>query len=274
MEQIRENIFVETDFLGCNPGFVVTSQGIVMVDTPQKPSQAHEWGKEIQGHGDVRYIIITDHHVDHVLGSRFFNGDVVTHEGTMKQLTAEGRLRFSKEWLRFVEPESEPAIESYEIRLPTITYSHKMSLFVGEEVFELYHICGHTGYETIVYLPSQKVLFTGDNVCTVGIPTLRESYPRKWFEALSFMEDLDFTTLVPGHGKIGTKESLRTFRNEFQALCDEVQERIARGCTRDEVIGQVSYEDHVHAEYPPSEKFALHVKMSIGRLYDEFTGAR
>ncbi|MFH1242285.1 MAG: MBL fold metallo-hydrolase [Pseudomonadota bacterium] len=74
MERVRDNIYVETDFVGCNLGFVVTSKGIVMIDTPQKPTDALEWKKEIQKHGEVIYIINTDHHQDHALGNFFYEG--------------------------------------------------------------------------------------------------------------------------------------------------------------------------------------------------------
>jgi cyclase len=86
MQRLKDNIYIETGFIGCNPGFVSTSEGVVMIDTPQKPSEAFEWRKEIQKHGQVRYIINTDHHRDHALGNTYFDGDIVMHEGTMEKL--------------------------------------------------------------------------------------------------------------------------------------------------------------------------------------------
>lgn len=60
MERIKENIFVETEFVGCNPGFVVTKEGVVMIDTPQRPDEAFRWRKEIQKYGEISYIIAGD----------------------------------------------------------------------------------------------------------------------------------------------------------------------------------------------------------------------
>lgn len=269
MERISENVYVETKFLGCNPGFVKYPGGVVMIDTPQKPSDAYVWRKEIAKYGPVVYIINTDHHADHALGNFFFEGDLVLHEGTMRKLLAPDRLEFSKNWLKFVEPQFEWLSEHYFIKKPKLTFTDRMNIDLGGEVFQLIHIHGHTENETIVYLPLQKVLFCGDNVCTVGIPALRESYPRQWLEALDLMESLEFEILVPGHGKIGDKDSLRHFRQELLDLFEEVENAIARGLSRDDVIREITYEDQVHAEYPPSEIFAKHVKMSIGRVYDE-----
>ena len=269
MERISKNVYVETEFLGCNPGFVNSLEGVVMIDTPQKPSDAYAWRKEIAKYGSVAYVINTDHHADHALGDFFFEGDLVLHEETTRKLLTSERLEFSKNWLKFVEPQFEWLSEHYFTKKPKFTFTDRMNISLGDEVFQLIHIRGHTQNETIVYLPLQKVLFCGDNVCTVGIPSLRESYPRQWIEAFDLMESLEFEILVPGHGKIGDRNSLKHFRKELIDLFDEVDDAIARGLSRDDVIREISYEDQVHAEYPPSEIFAQNVKMSIGRIYDE-----
>ena len=62
-----------------------------------------------------------------------------------------------------------------------------MTIDLCGEIFQVTHIHGHTEDETIVYLPNRKVLFSGDNVCTLGIPTLRESYPFQWLEAIDMI---------------------------------------------------------------------------------------
>ena len=73
MQQISDNVFVEIEkrgeydsMPGCNCGFVVTSEGIVMIDTPSRPGQAVKWREEIARRGELRYIINTEYHIDHV----------------------------------------------------------------------------------------------------------------------------------------------------------------------------------------------------------------
>jgi glyoxylase-like metal-dependent hydrolase (beta-lactamase superfamily II) len=145
-----------------------------------------------------------------------------------------------------------------------------MNLYLGEDQFELIHISGHTQDETIVYLPRQKVLFTGDNVCTLGIPNLSESSLQGWFEALKLMERLDIDVVVPGHGEVGNKDCIKTFHGELSSLLNRVKEKVEKGWTRDEVMAQVSYEDMIHRQYSPenSERSRRNVKSGIGRLYD------
>ena len=53
MQQLTKNVFVETGVRGCNHGFVKTACGIVMIDTPQKPTDALKWRDEIARHAGV-----------------------------------------------------------------------------------------------------------------------------------------------------------------------------------------------------------------------------
>jgi len=276
MEKIKDNIYVETEYLGCNPSFVVTSNGVVMIDVPgQKPFEALEWKKEIAKHGDVVYIINTDHHIDHCVGNYFFSGDIIVHEGTMKKLFAEDRVEGLKAFVKMIGPPSQFLVEIMErgyyfVKKPKFTYKDKMTIYLGEEMFELIPIQGHTEYETLVYMPRKKVLFAGDNVCTSGIPNMSESYPIEWLEALKAMEKMDIEVLVPGHGKIGNMDSIKQFRVELTSLVDRIKEKKDQGLRREDVVREVSYKDTVHAEYPStfSERFSNHIKNSVGRIYD------
>ncbi|MFC1916679.1 MBL fold metallo-hydrolase [Chloroflexota bacterium] len=88
MKQIITNVYTEDQFSvppnyrGCNPSFVVTSEGIVLIDTPFMPTDALKWRNEINTRGEVHYIINTDYHLDHVTGNFFFPGTVIAHEKT------------------------------------------------------------------------------------------------------------------------------------------------------------------------------------------------
>jgi len=275
LEKIKGNIYVETEYLGCNPSFVVTSSGIVMIDAPGlRPVDALAWKKEISKFGEVAYIINTDHHGDHTLGNYFFSGDLIQHEGTMKKLLADDRVEASKKYMRMFDPAYEPIVEHYFVKRPRFTYHDRMGFYFGGEAFELFHISGHTEDETLVYMPGKKVLFSGDNVCTIGIPNLSESFPLEWLKALDFVETLEIDVLVPGHGKIGNKDSIRQFRSQFVGLMDEIKGKIDQGWNREQIVKEVRYEDNIHRGYPPStfERFHQVMQQGIGRLYDVLTG--
>jgi cyclase len=272
MQEIKDRIYVETEFLGCNPSFVVTAGGIVMIDTPQRPDQALQWRKEIEKFGNIAYIINTDHHRDHALGNYYFGAETIMHEGTMKKLTAPENAELCKNWVKLLDPQSGPEIDHYCIRTPKFTYSNRMTLYLGEDIFELIHVRSHTADETLIFMPEKRVLFTGDTVCTNMIPSLHDSYPLEWLDALQFIEELDFEVLVPGHGNVGDRNSMKKFQNDLKALIEKAHELINRGWDREKLIQDLRYEDVVHSKYPSSLSayFQQNMAKNIGRLYDTF----
>lgn len=146
MQKITDNVYAETGFRGCNPGFVVTKEGVVMIDTPQMPPDAIAWRDEIAKHGPVCYLINTEPHGDHFTGNYFFEGTVVAHEGTRQAILAAS-VEQLKERIKQAAPESLPLLEGYSYRPPTITLSQRLTLYVGDHTFQLINHPGHTPYQ-------------------------------------------------------------------------------------------------------------------------------
>ena len=86
MRQLTSNVYVETEVRGCNHGFVTTSDGVVMIDSPHKPTDALKLKAEIAKHGQLRYIINTEPHGDHWTGNAFFDAPVIAHEGVRTRI--------------------------------------------------------------------------------------------------------------------------------------------------------------------------------------------
>ena len=83
MEPVTGNVFTTTKLRGCNPSFVTTSDGVVVVDTPQLPTKAVAMRAEAESRGPIRFLVNTEHHVDHIFGNYLFRGagTVVNHLG-------------------------------------------------------------------------------------------------------------------------------------------------------------------------------------------------
>ena len=82
LENVTPNIYTTTKLRGCNPSFVTTSDGVVHIDTPQLPTRAVAMRAAAESHGPIRYLINTEHHVDHIFGNYWFKGvPVVNHQG-------------------------------------------------------------------------------------------------------------------------------------------------------------------------------------------------
>ena len=93
IREIAPNVFVETEFHGANVGFIVTGEGVLLIDTPMLPTDARFWLAEIQRRTDqeILYILNTAHHRGHVIGNQHFPmATVVAHEFAWKNMKSYG----------------------------------------------------------------------------------------------------------------------------------------------------------------------------------------
>ena len=90
MQQLTKNVYVETGTRGCNHGFVTTSQGVVMIDTPQVPSHALKLREEVAKHCPVAYVFNTEPHPDHWTGNSFFEAPCIAHYGVRERILSSG----------------------------------------------------------------------------------------------------------------------------------------------------------------------------------------
>src|SRR5262245_57691381 len=100
MKQLTANVFVETELRGSNHGIVTTSDGIVMIDNPHKPSDALRLKADVERGDRVRYILNTEPHGDHWTGNAYFDVPVVAHEGVRTRIRPPTCRPTSRAWRR------------------------------------------------------------------------------------------------------------------------------------------------------------------------------
>ncbi len=267
MQKITDNVYAETGFRGCNAGFVVTSEGVVMIDTPQMPLDAIKWRDEIAKYGPVRYLINTEPHGDHFAGNYFFEGTVVAHEGTREAILATP-VEQLKERLQQTAPDNLPLMEGFSYRPPTITLSQRLTLYVGDHTFQLINMPGHTPYQVAVYIPEERVVFTSDNVFYKVQAWLHQSVPYEWLDSLKQLQELEVDVLVPGHGKPCDRSYIPEMSAFIQDWIDTVTASIKQGISLEEAQDKISLLDHYPME-AGSEPMGPQVqRMNVARLYE------
>lgn len=207
MRRISDHAFTEIYFWGCNPGFVATEDGVVMIDTPQQPIDAVRWRERMLEHGPIRCLINTEPHPDHILGNAYYPGVEVVAQSALKQryeesiptLTSPERL----EALKRADPDSVWLFghPSYPPNPPTRTFTDELTIRAGRHTFHCVHLPGHTRPQTAVHVPEERVLFTGDNIFCRTKTFIQEADPWEWLAALDWIERLDVDVIVPGHGE-------------------------------------------------------------------------
>ena len=273
MKKVSKKIFTRTDFHGCNPSFIVTEEGIILIDTPYLPTDALKWREEIKGYGGIRYIINTEHHPDHVLGNFFFEGAVISHYGTKENFGAKlDKMGEVLGRIRELDPEGVHLFEGgYSPNEPQIVFDNKLTLYMGNQIFELMHLPGHTPNQIAILVAKERVLFTGDNVVYRTRPFYHECKPKEWIKSLEYLKTMDFDVLIPGHGEVCTKKAIDEMILYHNELFEQIERAIKQGLGKEETIKKVRFDERMPLMDYQKKIGRKMDQMGIHRIYEELS---
>ena len=247
-------------------GCIITRDGLVMIDTPHKPSNAMTWKKEVESRGTVKYLINTESHDDHFTCDFFFQVPVVAQEKAREEIAA-AEVKMILDVIAQKDPAGFPLMKGYKKNVPSITFSDQLALYVGNHSFHLIHMPGHSAGQTSVLVPEERLVFTGDNVCYKIQGFLHEADPYAWLESIKKIEKLDVDYIVPGHGGVCDKSFLKEQTAFVQECIDKIKDALKKGWTREEAIARISFE-----RYPMDQGLEVFGKVllewSVGHMYD------
>lgn len=273
MKQLTKNVMVETGLRGSNHGLVTTSDGLVLIDGPHKPSDTLRLKAEIERRREpLRYILNTEPHGDHWTSNAYFDAPVVAHEGVRKRILETNMGEMLARVATF-GPEEPKLLEGYRPNAPVITFDTEMKLHVGDHTFRLVSMPGHTPYQAAVIVEEEGVVFTSDNIFCQCHTWLQEADPARWLQTLDSMRRLREETFVPGHGPVCDKRYLDEQGAFIQEWVEYVRSAVGRGMTRDECVAQLTAMTDRYPMDVGQDGMAPRVmQLNAGNLYDYATG--
>jgi cyclase len=281
MDQVTQNIFTETKLRGCNPSYVITTDGVVVIDTPQLPTKAVAMRKEAESHGVIRYVINTEHHVDHIFGNYWFKGiPVVHHQGVYDNFMVPtpdlDPYAYALEAVPTDDPEAGPIIPDRETYYADpnkgkIVFTGDLTLRVGGHTFELLHTPGHTPGQVAVYVPEERVVFTGDTIFCGCQTWLMTSNVDQWIDSLDRIRALDVDHVIPGHGPVTTIAYIHAQRATLLEWKAAVAVAVAKGWSREETMKRVSFADRWPVDIGQGYMMDHINTLNAGSLWDKFT---
>jgi glyoxylase-like metal-dependent hydrolase (beta-lactamase superfamily II) len=188
-----------------NAAFVVTRDGVLVVDALGSPVLARELLAEIRRitPAPVRYVVVTHYHADHIYGLQAFKdagATVIAHKDGQLYLnseTAELRLKASREELA-------PAVDASTRLVEADRWiDRRTALQLGGLDFVLQPAGpAHTPEDLVVWVPQLKLLIAGDLVFRGRVPFVGQADSGRWISALDTLLAFDAGTIVPGHGPV------------------------------------------------------------------------
>jgi len=282
MEQITPRVWTDTTQRGCNPNLLATSAGTVVIDTPQLPTKAVEWRRAAEERGPIRYVINTEHHVDHIFGNYWFRGagEIVHHQGVadnfMEVRPTLDSFAYALEAIPTDDPDGADLVPDRETYFAdpgraTIVFDQDLTLQVGDTTLYLIHTPGHTPGQIMVHVPQERVVFTGDTIFSECQTWLMNSCVTEWLAALDRIAALDVDWLLPGHGPVQKPSYVARQRANLTDWVSAVSDAIARGWTKEETVARVNFADRYPVDIGQGYMMDHIQTLNAGSLYDKLT---
>jgi len=283
-EQIADGVYYATvtrPGLGSNNVVVVNDTDVLVVDAGTSPAAARAFVDDIKKLTDkpIRYVVNSHWHYDHTAGNQIFGPDVqiiatdylyqmlattdVLHrepfltsqmttlsarvDALNGQIAAEANAQQKAALQKELADVQRIQQNNAEIKVapPTIHFSTKMVLNRGGREIDLLFLGrGHTGGDTVVYLPKERIVATGD-LMESRLAYMGDAFFSEWITTLEALKKLDFAVDLPGHGVPFTNKSLITAYQAYLAdLISQVTKLKAEGVSPDDAAKRVDLTAH------------------------------
>jgi cyclase len=272
MQEIARDVYVKLDYEGANVGCILTDTGAIVVDTPLIPADGKDWAARVARVTDkVLYVFNTDHHRAHILGNQYFDAPIIAHEVAWAEISnyKDTFIERTKNIFK-KKPEIAEQFDQVELKKPQITFTGRLILKKGGREIHFVYLGGHTPATSGVWLPSERVLFTGDVVVVGEHPSLGQSQSKEWLELLTRLRKMSLKHIVPGHGPLCNVEATEPVSEYIRTMRSKVRSQYRSGRTKSEaavVINQmIDYFPYRSGDKSFVEK---RIRAGISRVYDE-----
>jgi cyclase len=305
-EKIADGIYYATSSspmaTGGNHPIIISDRDVVLVDDGTTPAAARALLQDMKLITDkpVRWVVNTHFHYDHTDGNSVFGPDVeiigheyvrhaivdldVIHREPLKTALSNMPIQIDslKKQLGDVkDPGQRATLEKQlaatqadleELKMlkptpPTMTYSSKMTLHRGQREIQLLFLGrGHTQGDTVVFLPRERIVCTGD-LMESRLAYMGDAMFDEWVTTLDALKELDFDTVLPGHGVPFHEKSLITaYQGYLKDFMSKVAELRKQGLSAEETAQKVDLTSH-KADFPQIQGPGAEVR-GVRRMYE------
>lgn len=228
-----------TSKAGANAGFVISPDGVLVIDTFEDPAAAEAMLADIRQKTSepIRYVINTHYHIDHVSGNNVFikAGATILAQQNVRTWERTQNLKFFGP-----HPTTRQKELVANLGLPMVTYKDGITIWLGNREIIVRALEGHTGSDSTVIVPDAKVVFTGDIFWDHTLPNLIDANTREQIASNDvYLKDYPDYTFVPGHGEIGRASDVRAFRDYLITLRRDIADARTSGKTGSALVNSV-----------------------------------
>jgi glyoxylase-like metal-dependent hydrolase (beta-lactamase superfamily II) len=276
--QISEHAWAYTAEGDPNTGIIIGDDAVLVADTQATPSMAADVIRRIREVTDkpIKYVVLTHYHAVRVLGaSAYAPQQIIASQDTYDLIVERGEQDKASEIGRF--PRLFRNVETVPAGLtwPTITFTGAMTLWLGKLQVQLLQLGrGHTKGDTVVWLPQERALLSGDLIEFGAAPYAGDAYFKDWPRTLDNLEALKPLAVVPGRGAaLTTPDSIANGFAGTRNFIEELYESVAQGAKSGKGLNAV-YKDAFAKLKPKYGQWVIFdhcMPFDVTRAYDEAT---
>ncbi len=279
-DKLSEHAYAYTAEGDPNTGVVIGDDAVMVIDTQATPVMAQDVIARLREVTDkpIKYVVLTHYHAVRVLGASGYRPEhVIASRDTYDLIVERGEADMASEIARF--PRLFRAVESVPgLTWPTLVFERRLTLWLGKLQVELLQLGrGHTKGDTVVWLPREKILFSGDLVEYAATPYTGDAYLSDWPATLDAVAALEPRQLVPGRGAaLHTPAAVRAGLDGTRSFITELFATVQKGATEGKDLRRV-YQETYAALRPKFGHWVIFdhcLPFDVSRAYDEATQHR
>jgi cyclase len=265
-----------------NAGLIVDGDQTLLVDTlfdlKLTSEMLAEMRRSIPAAAHINTLVNTHHNGDHTFGNQLVEGaEIVASETTNEEMDPSDPGRFHAMMVNapklgrgaeFIGELFRPFdFSNVVLRKPDRTFRGELDLKVGDKEVKLVEVGpAHTKGDTLVVLPKERVVFTGDILFNQGTPIAWAGPISNWVRACDRILEMDVDVVVPGHGPIADKAAVRDMRGYLEFVEHEARKRFDKGMTVREAAFDIALGRY--ADWSDAERIVV----TVNTLFEEFKG--
>ncbi len=244
--QVAPDLYFLFDYDSSNAGFLVTDEGVLVIDTRQHPRDGQDLIGRIRRVTDkpIKWVVNTHFHGDHHLGNPAFKAIGATIVAQM-DTAALMQKTFAKEVARRGKFFQSRGYDANEVKLvlPDVTFDSRMSIHLGgKEIQLLYLGPGQNPGDTFVLISHDRTIYTpgafAKRSCanTAFTPSMEN-----WIKLLNEVSGMDVDQVLPAHGDVATPNDVAEMAGFLADEYAGVKDAVAKGMSEEEAATTLTF---------------------------------
>ena len=246
VKQVASDVYFFFDFNGSNAVFLVTDDGVLLIDTRTHPREGRDLLERIRKVTDkpVKWVINSHFHGDHHMGNSVFKDLGATFVAQEETARIMQRVQ-PKEMARRVEGFRSRGYDPADVKLvlPDVTFDSKMTIRLGGREVRLFYLGpGQQAGDTFVQFPHARLLFTPGAFAKHSMPNmLFTPSVDNWIKLLDQVAVMDVDTILPAHGDIATRADVKELAAMLADEYATVKDAVNRGVSLDQATTALTF---------------------------------